>query len=83
MKTKIVLVRGGSLNNVLSKKYNILLAISLGNKWFTKENLKEYVKWALANTKERVLIWVADKIHAVNYEVKDKRSQEASLGREL
>lgn len=83
METKIVKARGGIIEDILSKRHNILIAISLGNKWFTKEHLRECIQWALENTKERVLVWVADKIHAVNYEVKDKKSPEVSLRRAL
>jgi tRNA-dependent cyclodipeptide synthase len=83
MGLKITRVYGGNEQAVVERKHNILIAISLGNKWFTKENLKEYIEWALKNSKDRVLIWVADKINAVNYEVKDKKSSEVSLRRAL
>ena len=81
MTCKIANVRGGAKKDVLSKKFNILIGISLGNKFFTENNLEEYILWALENTKKRVLIWIADKIHAVNYEVKNKQSRENSLKR--
>lgn len=83
METRIVKVRGGKKEDVLSKKHNIFIGISMGNKWFTKEHIKEYIEWALKNTKEKVLIWIADKIHAVNYEVKNNQSHENALKRAL
>ncbi len=69
----------GNKRNFFPQKFNIYLGISLGNKWFTKENLEQYLKWALANTKDKVLVLIADKIQAINYEIRDKRSYEASL----
>ncbi|MEK6918269.1 MAG: tRNA-dependent cyclodipeptide synthase [Nanoarchaeota archaeon] len=80
---KIINVKGGKKEDVLSRKHNIFIGISLGNKWFTKEHLKEYIGWALKNTKEKVLIWIADKIHAINYEVKNNQSPENALKRAL
>ena len=47
-----------------------MIGISLGNKYFTNENIREYILWALENTKEKVLVFIADKIHAVNYQVR-------------
>lgn len=54
---------------IKSKKFNIVIGISLGNRWFSKENLTEYIKWALENTKKDVLILIADSNHSINYEV--------------
>ncbi len=54
---------------IQSKKFNIFVGISLGNKYFTKDNIKKYVLWALENTKDDVLVLIADKNHAINYEV--------------
>jgi len=34
---------------IQSKKFNIFVGISLGNKYFTKENIKKYILWALEN----------------------------------
>jgi len=57
---------------IKSKKFNIFIGISLGNKWFTKENLREYLNWALKNTKDKVLFLIVDKIHAINYKIRNK-----------
>ncbi len=36
---------------IQSKKYNIFVGISLGNKYFTKETIKKYILWALEKYK--------------------------------
>jgi len=67
-----------------SKKFNIFIGISLGNKWFTKKNLRGYLNWALEHTKNKVLFLIADKIHAINYCVRNKKhSQESNLKKAL
>lgn len=63
-------------SDLQSRKFNIFIGISLGNKYFSKENIKDYLLWALENTKEKVAILIPDKIHAVNYEVRSKYSKE-------
>ena len=65
--------------DVQNKSHNIWLGISLGNKYFTKDHIEEYIKWAIDNTKEEVLVVIADALHAVNLEVLDKRSPERAL----
>jgi tRNA-dependent cyclodipeptide synthase len=67
MKIKKYLNTNGE--EVKSKKFNIFIGISLGNKYFTKENIKKYITWALENTRDNVLVLIADKNHAINYEV--------------
>lgn len=61
-----------SREEIASKKFNIIIGISLGNKYFTKENIKKYILWALENTKEDVLVVIADEIQAINLEVLDR-----------
>src|SRR3989338_150961 len=61
---------------VEANKFNIFIGISLGNKYFSKENIKDYLLWALENTKEKVAILIPDKIHSINYEVRNKYSKE-------
>jgi len=68
-----------SKEEVESKKYNIWIGISLGNKYFTKENIKQYILWALENTKEDVLIVIGDGLHAINLEVLDGYSRINSI----
>ena len=69
-------IRGGNKTELLKKQYTIGIGISLGNKWFTPENVIELVKWALPLTKDKVIIYVADSIHAINLEVRNRISFE-------
>ncbi|MBR9704328.1 hypothetical protein GOV12_02870 [Candidatus Pacearchaeota archaeon] len=43
METKIGVIRGSTKEEVKSNKFNIYIGISLGNKWFTKDNIGEYI----------------------------------------
>jgi tRNA-dependent cyclodipeptide synthase len=56
---------------IQKKKFNICIGISLGNKYFTPKHIRAYILWALKNTKEKVAVLIPDKIHAINYEVKN------------
>lgn len=76
---ELYLVRGGSKRDLEDKKYNIGVGVSIGNKWFTPKNVLGLVQWSLKFTKERVVVYVADTIHAINVEVRRKRSRESSL----
>lgn len=64
---------------ITSRAHNIWLGISLGNKYFTKENIEKYIKWSIDNTKEKVLVVIADMLHAINLEVLDGRTPEKAL----
>jgi len=70
---------GTNKEEVESKKFNIWIGVSLGNSYFTDKNIKEYIRWAIKNTREDVLVVVADKIRAINYEVLDGKSESRSL----
>lgn len=83
MTTKISKVKGASKTEVTGKKFNIFIPISLGNKWFTKEHLKEYILWGLKNTKEDIVIVVADKLHRINFEVRNKYNPERAMERAM
>ena len=81
---------GTTSEEVESKKHNIFIAICLGNKFFlngnliNEENITKYLSWALKNTKDKVLILVADKVQATNYNVRNKHhSKQANLRRVL
>ena len=55
---------------VEEKKYNIFIGISLGVlKPLTKEMAKEYIEWALKNTKNKVVILIADEIAKFDYKI--------------
>ncbi len=82
MGTKIIEIIGATEKEVKERKFNIFIAISLGNKWFNKENLKEYITWALKYSKsEKLLIIIADKLHVINQEVRDGYSPKRSMNR--
>jgi len=67
---RIVTYINTSEQEVFAKKLNIIIGISLGNRYFTKEHIRDYLLWAVENTKEKVAVLIPDKIHAVNYEVR-------------
>lgn len=64
---------------VRQRKFNIVIGISLGNKYFSKDNIREFIIWATENTKEKVIFLIPDKIHAINYEVKNGYSKERAV----
>jgi tRNA-dependent cyclodipeptide synthase len=66
---------GTTIEDVTSKKFNIWIGISLGNKYFTRENIREYILWALDNTKDDVLVVIADSLYEIKLEVLDKYSK--------
>lgn len=78
---KIATYLNTSKEEVQSKQHNIWIGISLGNKYFTREAIGEYIRWALNYTKDDVLVAIVDDIHALNYEVFDGRSKDSSLRR--
>ena len=59
--------------------FNIFVGISLGNKLLTPELAKHYVKWAHEKTNKNVVILIADKIDAINWEVFRGLSHEDAL----
>ncbi len=82
-------IRGGNIEELNQKKYTIGVGISLGNKWFTLENIIELVEWSLLHTKDKVIVYIADSIHAINLEIRKKISPEKAskladeMGREV
>jgi len=55
---------------VEERKYNVFIGISLGVlKHLTIETAKEYIEWALKNTKNKVAILIADEIAKFNYKI--------------
>lgn len=51
---------------VEEKKFNIWIGVSLGNKAFTPNLIREYITWSLKYTKSDVLIVVGDSLQAIN-----------------
>lgn len=68
---------------VKDKNFNIWLGISLGNKYFDKKNLKKYINWSLENTRQEILIVIADSLHAINHEILDNKTPKAALKKAL
>jgi tRNA-dependent cyclodipeptide synthase len=74
-------IRGGSKEALEAQEYNLCAGISLGNKWFTPENILGHIEWALRYTKDYVVICPADDIHAINIQVRNRRSYASALSR--
>ena len=72
-------IRGGNKEDLENKKYTIGIGISLGNKWFSVENIIGLVNWSLQYSKDKIIVYVADSIHAINLEVRNKISYEKAL----
>ena len=68
---------------VYDKNFNVWIGISLGNKYFTKENIKKYIEWGVKHTKEDILVVIADRIHSINLEILDKKTKNVALNRAL
>jgi tRNA-dependent cyclodipeptide synthase len=69
-------IKGGTEEELLAKKYQIGVGISMGNKWFTVDNIQGLVEWSLKYSKGLVIIYVADDIHSINLEVRKRISRE-------
>ena len=65
---------GVSETDIATKKCNIWIGVSLGNKSFTPHVIYEYVTWGLQHTKERVLVLLVDTIHRSNYKILSSKS---------
>lgn len=63
-------IRGGDKVALEEKRYNLGVGVSLGNRWFTTENIIGLIRWSLRYTREDVLVHIVDTIHAINIEVR-------------
>lgn len=72
-------IRGGNKEDLEAKKYTIGIGISLGNKWFTPENIFESIKWALEYSKGPVVVYISDSIHAINLSVRNSINFDRAL----
>jgi hypothetical protein len=78
-----------SNNDIALRENNIFIPICLGNKFFSEkgvlnQNVNDYLDWAIANTKEKVLFLVVDKIQNTNFYVRNNhKSEKASTTRVL
>ena len=70
---------GGNKADLYSKQYTIGVGISLGNKWFTVENIVKLVQWSFLYTKDYIIVYVADSIHSINIEVRRSCTKEKAL----
>ena len=78
-------IRGGTEEELYTRQYQIGVGISLGNKWFSVENITSLVIWSLKYSKDLVIVYVADSIHAINLEVRKRltRDKAAALADEM
>lgn len=72
-------IRGGNKEDLEAKKYTIGIGISLGNKWFSVENIMGLIKWSIQYSKDKVIVYVADSIYAINLEVRNEIGYEKAL----
>lgn len=61
------------------KSSEIFLGFSLGNKYFSEQNIEKYILTAYTHTKSSILIIIPDELHAVNYEVRNKYKRKRAL----
>ncbi len=80
---KLHSIRGGNTTEMYEKAYNLAVPISLGNRWFTTDRIIDLIRYSLQYTNEYVIVYVADEIHAINIEVRSKRSREFALRKAL
>lgn len=71
-------IRGGTKDKLNNREYTIGIGISIGNKWFTPDNIFELIKWSLDKSKDKVVVYVADSIHAINISVRSRRNMDAA-----
>jgi tRNA-dependent cyclodipeptide synthase len=76
---KLQQIRSGCKEDLENKNYNLGIGISLGSKWHTVSNIIQLIKWSLYYTRENVVVYVADSIHAINLEVLEGFSKEQAL----
>jgi tRNA-dependent cyclodipeptide synthase len=68
-----------TLDRITNKEHNIYIGISIGNKYFTKERVGAYLDWAIENSKNPPIIFLADTIQAYNYMAFKGYSEEDAL----
>jgi len=78
MRTRIF---NSSEKEIQSKKFNIFVGVSVGVKPLNEEIAKEYLSWSLENTKDDVIILIADEIAKYNYIVFSNYNENKSFKR--
>jgi len=66
---------------ITQKEHSIFVGVSLGNSFFDKENLENYIRWALQHTRDRIAVFIPDELEAINIHFKDRKSMGRSLSR--
>ncbi len=69
----------GELNDILSKKHNIWLGVSISLKPYSEKLAQQYLKLIIKYSKDSALVFVGDEIASINYNVLQNYSQETSL----
>jgi len=77
-----------TIKDIETRKFNILIPIYVGNRFFLDntsptKNISQYLEWALENTKDKVLILIADKIQISNWVVRNSNVSEEQNMRRL
>jgi tRNA-dependent cyclodipeptide synthase len=67
---------------VQSGTHNFWIGISISNKIFTHDNVKSLLLFCLKNTKDKVLVWIPGKMHAINYLI-DKMDENLAVQKAL
>ena len=74
---------GVDLKEITEKKHTLFLGISLGNRYFTTQNILHYIHWMVENSRSKVGVMIVDEIHAINLEVYDRIPYDEALKRAL
>jgi len=61
-------IYGTTLEKILNREHNIYIGISMGNRYFSKENIEAYIEWGLRCTRENLIVFIADSIQSYNYQ---------------
>ena len=64
-----------------SKKWNIYMGISIQNKSFTEEYLREYLRWAAAYSQSPPAVVIVDTLQRINNAVFDRSTPVAALSK--
>jgi tRNA-dependent cyclodipeptide synthase len=76
-------IYNGTKEDLLGRKANIWLGVSISLKPYSDELAKKYLQFIVKHTKEKALIFIGDEIAAINYKVLEKYSWETSLKKAL
>lgn len=72
---------GINLLEIEQRKHNIWIGVSLGNKAFSKENLRTLINFCLKYTKEKILVEIPGRMYATNYKYFDELTRAEALKR--